>query len=177
MSGGYLNKVQLIGRLGDDPEIKSLSTGVVGNFSIATTDSWKDKNTGEKKEVTQWHRCVCWSEGLCGVLETYVRKGMRVFVEGQLQTRKWQDQDGKDRYSTEVVLSGFDAKLIMLDRGKAGDRDPNGNAERPGNKPAAKPDTYAGQKGKGDAAPGRERGGDFGRGGGFARDLDDEIPF
>lgn len=133
---GYLNKVCLIGNVGQDPEIKNLTNGgVVANFSLATSESWKDKQTGEKKERTEWHRVVVFQEGLCGVIETYVRKGMRLYIEGGLQTRKWQDKDGNDRYSTEVVLTGFDAKLIMLDRGGGSEgRDPKGNSERPGNR-------------------------------------------
>lgn len=156
---GYLNKVCLIGNVGADPELNTLNSGViVANFTLATSESWKDKSTGEKKERTEWHRIVVWSEGLCSVIEQYVRKGMRLYVEGQLQTRKWQDQNGNDRYSTEVVLTGFDAKLLMLDRGgSGGNRDPNDNASRPGDKAGG----YAEQSG----------------GGGSQADLDDEIPF
>lgn len=111
-----MNRVTLLGRLGADPEIKSMQNGdKVANLRIATSESWKDKNTGEKKERTEWHSVVVWSSGLVGVVERYVKKGMQVLVEGQLRTRKWQDQSGTDRYSTEVVLQGFDARLMMLD--------------------------------------------------------------
>ncbi len=131
---GYLNQVQLIGNVGADPDLNRLQNGsVVANFSIATTETWKDKDTGEKKERTEWHRIVVWNEGLCGVIEQFVRKGSKVFVQGELQTRKW-EKDGIERYSTEVVLTGFKANLILL--GDAGSRraaDPNSNAERPGN--------------------------------------------
>lgn len=110
-----LNKVCLIGNLGKDPEIKRLqSGGVVANFSIATSESWRDKQTGERKQKTEWHRVVVWSEGLVKVIEQYVKKGSKLYIEGKLQTRKWQDQSGQDRYATEVVLNGFDAKLVML---------------------------------------------------------------
>lgn len=171
---GSLNKVCLIGHLGADPEINNLNNGgIVANFSVATTESWKDKNTGEKKEHTEWHRIVVFNEGLCGVIEQFVRKGMKVYVEGQLQTRKWQDRDGNDRYSTEVILTGFDAKLLMLDRGgNGGNRDPNGNAERPGNKAPA---GYAEQSGGTMRAASGGRGGD--ETGKQTRALDDEIPF
>lgn len=133
---GSLNKVMLIGNLGADPEVKNLASGqAVANMSIATSNSWKDKASGEKREVTQWHRVVVWNDGLVSVIEKYVKKGSKVYVEGELQTRKWQDQDGKDRYATEVVLSGFDAKLVLLGDNGGGSRqsDPNQNASRPGN--------------------------------------------
>lgn len=131
---GHLNQVQLIGNLGADPEIRTLQNGsVVANLSIATSESWKDKSTGEKKERTEWHRIVVWNEGLCSVIEQYVRKGSKVFVQGELQTRKW-EKDGVDHYSTEVVLTGFKANLILLgDSGRGKANDPNGNADRPGN--------------------------------------------
>jgi single-strand DNA-binding protein len=159
---GSLNKVMLIGNVGADPEIRNLDANrSVANFSIATSQSWKDKQTGEKKEVTQWHRIVVWVDGMIGVIEKYVKKGSKIYVEGELQTRKW-EKDGVDHYTTEVVLTGFDAKLVLLGDGGGGKAsDPNGNAERPGNK------SYAEQSG------------------GMARDkqaqtqreLDDEIPF
>jgi single-strand DNA-binding protein len=110
-----LNKVQLIGSLGADPDVRSFQNGGrVCNLRIATSESWKDKTTGEKKERTEWHSVAITSDGLVRVAETYLRKGSKVFVEGQLRTRKWQDQSGNDRYSTEIVLQGYDAKLIML---------------------------------------------------------------
>lgn len=133
---GYLNKVTIIGNVGNDPEFRDLTTSQrVANLSIATTESWKDKSSGEKKERTEWHRVTVWNDGLVSVIEKYVKKGSKIYVEGQLQTRKWQDKDGKDRYTTEVVLTGFDAKLILLGEGGGGRSmsDPNDNASRPGN--------------------------------------------
>lgn len=112
---GSVNKVILVGNLGKDPEIRSTQTGRrIANFSIATSESWKDKNTGEKRERTEWHRVSVFNEGLVGVVEQYLRKGSKVYVEGSLQTRKWVDQSGQDRYSTDVVLQGFNATLTML---------------------------------------------------------------
>lgn len=111
-----LNKVMLIGNLGADPEVRRMQNGnPVVNLRVATSESWRDKNTGERKERTEWHSVVIFSEGLCKVAEQYLRKGSKVFLEGALQTRKWQDQSGNDRYSTEVVLQGFNAALVMLD--------------------------------------------------------------
>lgn len=110
-----LNKVQLIGSLGADPEVRSFQNGGrICNLRIATSESWKDKQTGERKERTEWHSVAITSDGLVSVAESYLRKGSKVFVEGQLRTRKWQDQSGNDRYSTEIILQGYDAKLIML---------------------------------------------------------------
>ncbi len=117
---GSVNKVILVGNLGKDPEVRTLpSGGKVANLSIATSESWKDKNTGERKEKTEWHRVSIFSEGLAGICEKYLRKGSKVYVEGALQTRKWQDKDGQDKYTTEIVLSGFNGSLTMLD-GKGG---------------------------------------------------------
>lgn len=111
-----LNKVQLIGNLGADPEIRSFQNGGrVANLRIATSESWKDKSSGERKERTEWHTVALFSDGLVGVAERFLKKGSKVYVEGQLQTRKWQDQSGNDRYSTEIVLQGYDSKLVMLD--------------------------------------------------------------
>jgi single-strand DNA-binding protein len=113
---GSLNKVMLIGALGADPEIRSFSNGGrVANLRLATSESWKDKNTGERKERTEWHSVAIFSDGLIGVVERYLKKGSKVFVEGQLQTRKWQDQSGNDRYTTEVVIQGMGGSLTMLD--------------------------------------------------------------
>jgi single-strand DNA-binding protein len=113
---GSVNKVILVGNLGADPEVRTLpSGGKVVNLSVATSDSWRDKNTGERKEKTEWHRVVIFSEGLARVAEQYLKKGSKVYLEGQLQTRKWQDQSGQDKYSTEVVLQGFNSNLTMLD--------------------------------------------------------------
>jgi single-strand DNA-binding protein len=113
---GSVNKVILVGNLGADPEVRSLPSGSkVVNLSVATSDSWRDKNTGERKERTEWHRVVIFSEGLVRIAEQYLRKGSKVYLEGSLQTRKWQDQSGQDKYTTEVVLQGFNSTLTMLD--------------------------------------------------------------
>jgi single-strand DNA-binding protein len=117
---GSVNKVILVGNLGADPEIRRTQDGrPIANLSVATSESWRDKNTGERKEKTEWHRVVIFSEGLCKVAEQYLKKGSKVYIEGALQTRKWQDKDGKDKYSTEVVLQGFNSTLTMLD-GRSG---------------------------------------------------------
>lgn len=113
---GYLNKVQLIGNLGRDPEVRTMQAGgKVVNLSIATTESWTDKHSGERREQTEWHRIVIFSDGLAKVVERYLHKGSKVYVEGSLKTRKWTDQNNEDRYSTEVVLQPYNGKLIMLD--------------------------------------------------------------
>jgi single-strand DNA-binding protein len=157
---GSVNKVILVGNLGADPEVRQTQDGrPIVNLRVATSDSWRDKATGERREKTEWHRVVIFNEGLCRVAEQYLKKGSKVYIEGSLQTRKWQDQSGQDRYSTEVVLLGFNSTLTMLDgRGGGGEDRPSGG------------------------------GGDFGRtgssfGGGknsnasFDKELDDEIPF
>tara|TARA_B100000212_G_C27383005_1_gene537966 strand:- start:3543 stop:3989 length:447 start_codon:yes stop_codon:yes gene_type:complete len=113
---GSLNKVMLIGRLGQDPEVRSTQDGrSLCTFSIATSESWNDKNTGEKREKTEWHRIVVFNEGLVNIIQQYVKKGSNVFIEGQLQTRKWEDKDGIEKYTTEVVLQGFNSTFKMLD--------------------------------------------------------------
>jgi single-strand DNA-binding protein len=119
---GSVNKVILVGNLGADPDIRRTQDGrPIANLSIATSETWRDKNTGERKEKTEWHRVVIFNEGLCKVAEQYLKKGAKVYIEGALQTRKWQDKDGKDKYSTEVVLQGFNSTLTMLDgRGGGG---------------------------------------------------------
>lgn len=148
-----LNKVMLIGRLGADPEIKSFQNGgKVANFRLACSESWRDKASGERKEKTEWVSVAVFNDGLVGVVERFLKKGSQCFVEGKLQTRKWQDQSGNDRYTTEVVLQGFGGTLVLLD-GKQG-----GDAQH-------KPDGSRG-------AP--STGGDYGR---TADDLDDDIPF
>lgn len=113
---GSVNKVILIGNLGADPEIRRTQDGrPIANLRVATSESWRDKNSGERRERTEWHRVVIFNEGLCKIVEQYLKKGSKVYLEGQLQTRKWQDNDGNDRYSTEVVLQGFNSSLTMLD--------------------------------------------------------------
>jgi single-strand DNA-binding protein len=121
-----VNKVIVLGNLGRDPEVKSFQNGGrVANISVATSESWKDKNTGERKERVEWHNVAILNDGLVGVAEKYLRKGSKVYVEGQLRTRKWQDQSGNDRYSTEIVLQGFGAQLVLLDAREGG-----GNQQR-----------------------------------------------
>jgi len=163
---GSVNKVILVGNLGKDPEIRRTQDGrPIANLSIATSETWRDKNTGERKEKTEWHRVVIFNEGLCKVAEQYLKKGAKVYIEGALQTRKWTDQSGVEKYSTEVVLQGFNSTLTMLD-GRGG--------------------------GGGGGSFGDEAGGDFGSsgpvssaprrpvaagGGGRNSDMDDDIPF
>lgn len=164
---GSLNKVMLIGNLGRDPEIRRTQDGrAIANFSIATSESWRDKNTGERKEKTEWHRIVCFSEGLNRVIEQYVKKGTKVFVEGQLQTRKWTDQAGVEKYSTEVVLQGFNGTLTLLDSRGGGDSGGGYGGGGGG---------YGGDQGSGFGG-GSGSGGGGGDGFGGA-DLDDDIPF
>src|SRR5476651_1254428 len=123
---GSVNKVILVGNLGKDPEVRRMQNGnPVVNLSVATSESWRDKATGERKEKTEWHRVVIFSEGLCKIAEQYLKKGAKVYLEGQLQTRKWQDKDGKDRYSTEVVLQNFNSTLTMLDSRSGGSMSPD----------------------------------------------------
>ena len=113
---GSVNKVILIGNVGKDPEIRTFGNGgKVANFSIATSESWKDRNSGERKEKTDWHNIAVFNDGLVGVIERYVKKGSKLYIEGKLQTRKWQDRDGNDKYTTEVVLQGYGGTLTMLD--------------------------------------------------------------
>ncbi len=126
MSGGSLNKVLLIGNLGKDPEIRSTHDGrEVANLVVATNESWTDKNSGERREKTEWHRIACFNPGLINVIRNYLKKGSKIYIEGQLQTRKWQDQSGAEKYSTEIVLQGYNCTLTMLDRqgGGAGSGD------------------------------------------------------
>src|ERR1051325_8480327 len=156
---GSVNKVILIGNLGADPEIRRTQDGrPIANLRIATSESWRDKATGERKEKTEWHRVVIFNEGLCKVVEQYVKKGSKVYIEGQLQTRKWQDKDGQDRYSTEVVLQGFNSQLTMLD-GRSGGGGAESSDDDFGARSAAGP-------AKKPAMAGSKRG-----------DMDDEIPF
>jgi single-strand DNA-binding protein len=182
---GSVNKVILVGNLGRDPESRSFQNGgKVVNLRIATSESWKDRNSGERKEKTEWHSVAIFSEGLANVAERYLRKGSKVYLEGQLQTRKWQDQSGNDRYSTEIVLQGFDAKLVMLD-GPGGQGAGAGGGR--GGDDWGGGDEFAGQsssRGGGNFNSGGQRGGGgsggFGggsSGGGFPDDLDDDVPF
>jgi single-strand DNA-binding protein len=121
---GSVNKVILVGNLGADPDVRSTKDGrPVVNLSIATSENWRDKNSGERKEKTEWHRVVMFSEGLCRIAEQYLKKGSKVYIEGQLQTRKWQDDNGNDRYSTEVVLQNYGGVMTMLDTRNSGGGD------------------------------------------------------
>lgn len=136
---GSLNRVSLIGNVGKDPEVRTFQNGgKVVNFSLATAETWKDRNTGEKKEKTDWHNIAVFQEGLAGVAEQYIRKGSKVMVEGKLQTRKWQDTSGQDRYSTEVVLQGPDARILLLgDKGgSSGGGEPRGRVDGADNRTA-----------------------------------------
>ena len=172
---GSVNKVILIGNLGADPDVKSFQNGGrIANLRIATSEQWKDKNTGERKERTEWHTVVLNSDGLVGVAERYLRKGSKVYIEGQLRTRKWQDQSGNDRYTTEVSVGGMGGVLTMLDGAPGGGGGQGGGGGNFGG---------GGQRsgGGGDFGGGQRSGGSsFGGGqsaGGYADDLDDDIPF
>ena len=158
---GSVNKVILIGNLGADPEVRNFPNGgKVCNLSIATSENWKDRNTGERRERTEWHRVAIFSEPLVRVAEQFLRKGSKVYIEGQLETRKWQDQSGADRYSTEVVLRPYRSELTMLDaRGEGG-----GGSVGYGN------DMGSGYSDYGNSAPAPSAPSS-------SRDLDDEIPF
>ena len=173
---GSLNKVMIIGNLGADPEVREFQNGgAVCNLRIATSEQWKDKSSGERQERTEWHSVAIFSEGLINVAKNYLRKGSKVYVEGQLQTRKWQDQNGQDRYSTEIVLRGFNGTLTMLDGAPGG----GGGGQRGG-----------GGWDRGGSAGGNDAGGGWNQGGGGSSgggkgsgggsnydDLDDDIPF
>ena len=126
---GSLNKVMLIGNLGADPEVKSFQNGgKVANLRVATSEQWKDKNSGERQERTEWHSVAIFSDGLISVCERFLRKGSKVYIEGQLATRKWQDQSGNDRYSTEIVLRGYGGTLTMLDGASGSQNASQGNS-------------------------------------------------
>jgi single-strand DNA-binding protein len=167
---GSVNKVILIGNLGADPEIRRTQDGrPVANLRLATSDSWKDKATGERKEKTEWHRVVIFNENLCRIAEQYLKKGSKVYIEGALQTRKWQDQSGQDRYSTEVVLQGFRGELTLLDRaGNAAGGGGGGGGDFGG-------DDASGEFGS--SGPTRRVAAAAGAGRGARGDMDDEIPF
>jgi single-strand DNA-binding protein len=156
---GSVNKVILVGNLGKDPEIRRTQDGrPIANFSVATSETWRDKATGERKEKTEWHRVVIFSEGLAKVAEQYLKKGAKVYIEGQLQTRKWTDQSGAEKYTTEVVLQGFNSNLTMLDgRGGGGfSEDTGGDFGAGGPAPAPRQVVAAGSRNS---------------------DMDDDIPF
>jgi len=172
---GSVNKVILIGNLGRDPEVRSFQNGgKVCNLRIATSETWKDRNTGERREKTEWHSVAIFQEGLVRIAEQYLKKGSKVYIEGQLQTRKWQDQSGQDKYSTEVVLQGFGGTLTMLDGRDGGGSGGGGNYGGGGGGYDSGPSDQGGYGGGYDS--GHSGGGNDG-GRGSSRDLDDEIPF
>jgi single-strand DNA-binding protein len=180
---GSLNRATIIGHLGADPEIRRSRDGkAIANLRVATSETWRDKNSGEKRENTTWHTVVIFNEGLAGVAEKYLRKGSKVFIEGQLQTRMW-EKDGHKNYTTEIVLQGFNSQLILLDgrEGNGGGRNDRDDDRRGG-------DDY-GSRSRGDDRRGNDRGGDRrdnrggqqqqsrGGGGSFHDDMSDDIPF
>ncbi|USU11058.1 single-stranded DNA-binding protein [Sphingomonadaceae bacterium OTU29THOMA1] len=183
---GSVNKVILVGNLGRDPESRSFQNGgKVVELRIATSESWKDKSSGERKEKTEWHTVKVFNEGLANVAERFLRKGSKVYIEGALTTRKWQDQQGQDRYSTEVVLQGFNSVLTMLDGPNGGQ---GGGGGRGGGDFGGGSDDFGGGSSgggyggggggsRGGSAPSGGARGGFGQGGGFADDLDDDVPF
>ncbi|WP_417807790.1 single-stranded DNA-binding protein [Thioclava sp.] len=171
---GSVNKVILIGNLGRDPEVRTFSNGnKVCNLRIATSETWRDKQSGERKERTEWHSVAIFQEGLVKIAEQYLRKGSKVYIEGKLQTRKWQDQSGQDRYSTEVVLQGFDGTLTMLD-GPSGGGSSGGNRDEGG---YGGPSSGGGGRDEGGYGGPSSGGGSSSGGGGSRPDFDDEIPF
>ncbi|MBN8838891.1 MAG: single-stranded DNA-binding protein [Sphingomonadales bacterium] len=184
---GSVNKVILVGNLGRDPESRTFQNGgKVVNLRIATSETWKDRNSGERKERTEWHSVAIFNEGLANVAERFLRKGSKVYIEGQLQTRKWQDQNGQDRYSTEIVLQGFNSVLTMLDGAPGGGGGAGGGARDDWGGGAS--DFGGGSAGGGSFGQSRGSsssgggssggGGSFGQTrGGFADDLDDDVPF
>ena len=179
---GSVNKVILVGNLGADPEVKSFQNGGrIANLRIATSENWKDRQTGERKERTEWHNVVIQSDGLVGVVERFLKKGSKVYIEGQLRTRKWQDQSGNDRYTTEVSVGGIGGVLTMLDGAPGG-----GGGQRGGGAGGG----WGDEGGRSGGARSSGGGGDWGNTGGgssgggagggrssFADDLDDDIPF
>ncbi len=159
---GSVNKVILVGNLGADPEIRAMQDGrKMAQLSIATSENWRDKSTGERREKTEWHRVVIFNDGLVKVVEQYLKKGSKVYLEGALQTRKWTDQSGQERYSTEVVLQGFNSTLTMLD-GRSGGQE-GGDYASGGNFGQSSPMSQPAQSG-GDKPD-------------FSQELDDEVPF
>ncbi len=189
---GSVNKVILVGNLGADPEVKSFQNGGrIANLRIATSENWKDKTSGERKERTEWHSVVLNSDGLVGVAERFLRKGSKVYIEGQLRTRKWQDQSGNDRYTTEISVGGMGGVLTMLDGaqggGGGGSRGGGDWGGGGGRSSGGGNDDWGGGSSRGGASSGggsSSGGGDWGRtggssgsSGGFGDDLDDDIPF
>lgn len=169
-----VNKVILVGNVGRDPEIRSLNSGSqVANFSLATSENWRDKQTGERKEKTEWHRIAVFNEGLVKVVEQYVRKGAKLYVEGKLETRKWTDQQGQEKYTTEIVLTSFDGKIQMLDSRRDGDRGDaydNGGGDYD-------PNRGTGARRASNGAGGTHQAPQAGRRRNAHDELDDDIPF
>jgi single-strand DNA-binding protein len=164
---GSVNKVILVGNLGKDPEIRRTQDGrPIANLSVATSENWRDKATGERKEKTEWHRVVIFNEGLCKIAEQYLKKGAKVYLEGQLQTRKWTDASGVEKYSTEVVLQGFNSALTMLD-GRSGAGGGSFGAD----------DQGGGDFGSGGPSSAAPRRAVAAGAGGRSSDMDDDIPF
>ncbi|SUB01274.1 Helix-destabilizing protein [Pannonibacter phragmitetus] len=192
---GSVNKVILVGNLGADPEIRRTQDGrPIANLRIATSETWRDRGSGERRERTEWHRVVIFNEGLCKIAEQYLRKGAKVYIEGQLQTRKWQDQSGQERFSTEVVLQGFNSALTMLDgRGEGGGGGGGGALPDYGSGGGYDGGSSGGGGGgygsgsgsgggygggsSGSGGYGGGSGGSGGAGGGYGGGMDDEIPF
>ncbi len=171
---GSINKVILVGNLGADPEIRRLNSGdPVVNLSIATSESWRDKQSGERRERTEWHRVVIFNDQLAKVAEQYLKKGMKVYIEGQLQTRSWEDQSGQKKYTTEIVLQRYRGEMQMLDSRNA---EGGGQGGGYGGGQSRGGGSDFGQSGPGGSGGGQSGGGQSG-GGDFSRDMDDEIPF
>ena len=170
---GSVNKVILVGNVGKDPESRSFQNGgKVVSFSVATSENWKDKNSGERKDKTEWHNVSIFSEGLARVAEQYLKKGSKVYLEGQLETRKWQDKDGNDRYTTDVVLRNFNSSMVLLDS-----RDGGGGARGGGGGSDYDRDEGGRGSGGGNFSGGAARGGGASRPSAFDSDLDDDVPF
>ena len=171
---GSVNKVILVGNLGKDPESRSFQNGgKVVSFSVATSENWKDKNSGERKDKTEWHNVSIFSEGLARVAEQYVKKGSKVYLEGQLETRKWQDKDGNDRYTTDVVLRNFNSSMVLLDSRESS----GGGASRGGGGSDWGQDEGGRSSGGGNFGGGAARNGGASRPSAFDSDLDDDVPF
>ena len=181
---GSVNKVIIVGNLGRDPESRSFQNGgKVVNLRIATSETWKDKNSGERKEKTEWHSVAIFNEGLANVAEKYLRKGSKVYIEGALQTRKWTDQAGVEKYSTEIVLQGFNSVLTMLDGppgqggGSGGGGSVSSGRDDWGASGGGGGDDFAGASAGRGGSGGGSRGGPSSGGSGYADDLDDDVPF
>ncbi|WP_018687910.1 MULTISPECIES: single-stranded DNA-binding protein [Ahrensia] len=171
---GSVNKVILVGNLGADPDVKRMSSGdPVVNLSVATSESWRDKASGERKERTEWHRVVIFNDQLAKVAEQYLKKGAKVYLEGALQTRKWQDQNGQDKYTTEIVLQRYRGELQMLD----GRNERDGGGYQGGQSGGGQQRNVSNDSGYGGGNQGGNQGGQSSGGGDFSRDMDDEIPF